>query len=419
MAKHIRNQYCPISVALRPAQGYELKRTVQIDVLLTGPGLHCLTLHYTLPCNETDYYSSQMLLTIMGYFVRDVTKVDFKSVVAIDKTFLDFLSAKDLMKLAKVSHTLRYAVLNHCRSTYQIEDDLTEFFEQTEVPAFRAMQEETGLIISGSFALRFVSRQHFGPDSDLDLYVEDVHAIRVLQWLTGVGYATASLPDNLHNQYTHRPSMTRRRVAKIRAVFTLFRHGKKVQVMVTRHSTVSVVLEFHSTCVMNIITHNRAYCLYPRATLEENRSFVLKHPEIQERRSEGAIQKYRRRGFAMQYGLDSELDFSRRSSPFFVGRRYVGDSLCWVIDLRGDMGWSMPDRGYIEGNAWEALMSSSSPGRVRHTFITLQRYGLKYRYTLDRQSHRRTCYKLRAISYSELDERWALVLCFKLLDTAY
>ncbi|PPQ72160.1 hypothetical protein CVT24_002411 [Panaeolus cyanescens] len=315
------------------------------------------------------------------------------------------------MVLAKVSLCLRSAVQRHCRSTYRIEDELAEFFDDVEIRAFRAMQEETGLIISGSFALRFVSRQRFDPDSDLDLYVEDVHAMQALQWLASIGYVTQrGFQNNVYSSAWPRPAMsTRTRTSNLRAAFTMYREGKKVQVMVTWQSTVGVVLQFHSTCVMNIITSNKAYCLYPRATLVDKRSLVVRRPDFLEQRSADAIHKYHQRGYSMEYIVENERDISSPRSAYCVGPRSVGDSKCWVLDIQGSE--TSPtslgsDQVYVEGNAWRLVKSASRPGRLRHSFHSLHRYDLKFSYILDQWSHQhqQVSYRLRHLCYS--GERW-------------
>ncbi len=85
---------------------------------------------------------------------------------------------------------------------------------------------------------------------------------------------------------------------------------------------------------MNVISYNAAYCLFPRATLEECRSLISRiSQERPIRRAEGLI-KYSARGFSMLQFLDSdELRTPKWSRSFTFGPRWVGDPYTWIIPL--------------------------------------------------------------------------------------
>lgn len=83
---------------------------------------------------------------------------------------------------------------------------------------------------------------------------------------------------------------------------------------------------------MNIISFEKAYCLYPRATLEGRRSLICDHegPNVNV-----AVQKYERRGWQMV--MSDDLDWSSDLKPNFhidYGTfRWMGDSFCWTLNL--------------------------------------------------------------------------------------
>lgn len=85
---------------------------------------------------------------------------------------------------------------------------------------------------------------------------------------------------------------------------------------------------------MNVISYNAAYCLFPRATLEERRSLISRTSQERPiRRAEGLI-KYSARGFSMLQFLDNdELRTPKRSSSFTFGPRWLDDPYTWVIPL--------------------------------------------------------------------------------------
>lgn len=125
----------------------------------------------------------------------------------------------------------------------------------------------------------------------------------------------------------------------------------KVQCIIAKSasSPLEIILSFHSSklvffvhsiscegelristaCVMNIISHEYAYCLFPRATIHEHRSLMCcMTPNTAQPL---ALKKYQERGFTIvettspnQAGVDPGIP---------VGARYVGDSKCWTLPL--------------------------------------------------------------------------------------
>ncbi|TDL14742.1 hypothetical protein BD410DRAFT_168231 [Rickenella mellea] len=84
----------------------------------------------------------------------------------------------------------------------------------------------------------------------------------------------------------------------VHAVFTFVSslecHGgipAKVQMIVVQNSPLECILNFHSTVVMNVITHKAAYCLFAWMTLEERRGVVV---EDRRTRQEAALVNMRR-----------------------------------------------------------------------------------------------------------------------------
>ena len=54
---------------------------------------------------------------------------------------------------------------------------------------------------------------------------------------------------------------------------------------------------------MNVISYEKAYCLFPRATLEERRALVSSSCLGKGKHREDGLDKYRRRGYTIQYYL--------------------------------------------------------------------------------------------------------------------
>ena len=83
-------------------------------------------------------------------------------------------------------------------------------------------------------------------------------------------------------------------------------------------------------CVMNVITFNQAYCLYPRATLEERLSLVC--TDRQDDVIERVYERYHQRGWSIIRTL-GEVG-SRTSDPALSDTtRCVNDCFSWTISL--------------------------------------------------------------------------------------
>ncbi|KAI0083193.1 hypothetical protein BDY19DRAFT_864524, partial [Irpex rosettiformis] len=90
-----------------------------------------------------------------------------------------------IYRLGRVSQTLRLTTLSCYHRLFNIHKRLSNFFE--DPISFRRLQFETGMVISGSFALAFFHRCVY-IDSDLDLYVVDGAHNWVGLWLMDNGY---------------------------------------------------------------------------------------------------------------------------------------------------------------------------------------------------------------------------------------
>ena len=85
----------------------------------------------------------------------------------------------------------------------------------------------------------------------------------------------------------------------------------------------------HKACVMNLITYNGAYSLFPRATFDEGRSLVCCTRSMDH---EQAIEKYEKRGWEIQKNI-TEQEQEAINSSFRVEDRWIGDekTFPWYI----------------------------------------------------------------------------------------
>jgi hypothetical protein len=102
-----------------------------------------------------------------------------------------------------------------------------------------------------------------------------------------------------------------------------------------------------TACVMNFITHEKAYSLYPRATFEERRSLIFL---FRSGARDNAYAKYAERGWIMLDGITGE-DFHDLNSSLARGFRHVGDSKTWTIPILPKIDTPFPE-GLMETNSW-------------------------------------------------------------------
>ncbi|KAI3621259.1 hypothetical protein WG66_014464 [Moniliophthora roreri] len=220
-------------------------------------------------------------------------------------------------------------------------------------------------------------------------------------------------------------------------VYNLSRNGQKIQLITASISPMDIILNFHSTVVMNVISYSHGYCLYPKATFEEKRSLICFSSEKPER--DVARQKYVDRGWKMlnpdgsewrsdchyhsyQPSHNGSLLASARLESFRVDRlRHVGDSYCWTIALppipnyssstivpapSTDNSW-IQSHGYsvptplileemeseyrvVESNSWSLVLREayeySSWFRSRMIFETIENSKLRFSYCVAHDS---------------------------------
>ncbi|KAJ3992488.1 hypothetical protein F5050DRAFT_1538027, partial [Lentinula boryana] len=237
------------------------------------------------------------------------------------------------------------AVSSFNRQAYRIEHVLSPYFNEDEINMFRLVQLKTDTLISGSSALQFFDLSVFA-DSDLDLYiVRDWDKVTLVSgFLTSVGYdyvPGADQPQSFQqafevgrnlgdDDYSSEDEYTS---AHIWGVYSFIRGSdrKKIQIITCEKNIIRVILGFHLTCVMNIISYTHAYALYPYATFIEK--CAVENGALHTGASLlRALNKYRERGWHTSL-VPSKTNALRSRSEFRDTARSVGDSACWVISL--------------------------------------------------------------------------------------
>ncbi|KAJ3530464.1 hypothetical protein NM688_g7704 [Phlebia brevispora] len=315
--------------------------------------------------------SSKTILTGPGD-VRDGPSfmIDLLCNNYLNSCILDACSPATLIRLALSCRDAAEIVKAYIRLRFNVDRLLIPFF--SDVAAFRVLQAETGMLISGSTALQFFLRTTYAY-SDLDLYVHRDHRVVVGRYLLDSGYTF--VPNNHQNpdfleavSQNSIDSVTGNygRMYGVATVFT-FQNAefRTVQVILAVSSPLAVVLLYHSSaqtfaillartdfatplaCILNVISHDMAYCLYPRATLEDRCSLLLRPDEILD---PIVMNKYVNRGF--QFAICAREE----DAAFLPGQlRWLGDKYCWRIPVNTSAIATVPEPDTLTNSSWRLV----------------------------------------------------------------
>ncbi|KAL0957612.1 hypothetical protein HGRIS_001395 [Hohenbuehelia grisea] len=250
------------------------------------------------------------------------------------RLFMDLLGPDDLVRYSRVSKSFRCAYIDYCRRTFTLFKILAGYLSKDDIPRFQKLQQRTGVVISGSAALASVDRRVFR-GSDCDMYVDVRNYIDVVRWLRNAGY---TLIPGLPNSVGQLPiNAVRGDVVEeeddptahsagvysggVECVYTFAKLApgtvvedadfRVIDLVVCKHSIANVILNFHSTVVMNV-------------------GFYAPDDEQDRRPNIAGREKYMRRGWTLSTVPGTSNAYAECAS----GMRHFGDSLCWTIPLQ-------------------------------------------------------------------------------------
>ncbi|THU77926.1 hypothetical protein K435DRAFT_611246, partial [Dendrothele bispora CBS 962.96] len=194
---------------------------------------------------------------------------------------------------------------------------------------FFNMQEDTGVVISGSSVLQFFTGCQW--ESDLDLYVLLTGCRSAGMFILSCNYRFVPRSDQDSDFTVAMDDVFISSVAigapsdydahGIVTVFNFKRGNKTIQLVACRSSIVEVILGFHSTCVMNLATRDYAISLFPFASLVSQVSLVNTAAEID---ASKALTKYTERGWSM-LAVPGCAEFLTVGSELGQNVRFPGD----------------------------------------------------------------------------------------------
>ncbi|KAK0431158.1 hypothetical protein EV421DRAFT_1912127 [Armillaria borealis] len=247
--------------------------------------------------------------------------------VEVAHLIMDHLKVRDLCRLSSVNMLSFGRVSEYIHRHCSIRQTLLPFFARDEdFDLFRKLQRTHGILISGSQALSVFTGERY-LNSDLDLYINQYQRRDLTNVLERVGYTShGSLhPPSLRPSIVHWHEYADKSIADVEE----FRNGSRavVQVISSYGPPLDVVLGFHSTCVMNVVAHQYAYCLYLKATL------IVKASIARSGDNDNAIRaqnKYADRGYRLLFRETSTPTLDFRLQSHSVGERH-----CWTLPLAG------------------------------------------------------------------------------------
>ncbi|KAK1230340.1 hypothetical protein PQX77_006571 [Marasmius sp. AFHP31] len=341
------------------------------------------------------------------------------------------LSFNDHYAYSQVNRAANEAVKGFSKKAHRVERVLSRFFDPEDIRRFRILQYHVGFLVSGSTALSFFEREVYD-NSDLDVYVDLQYAIFIADFLERSGYIYQpyqtdfrhqrdKYPDELDdaiNQFFQeldelgREELSWNRYPWGGVVDVLrFRRGEReVQIILCEGSPLGVILGFHSTVVMNLISYSHAISLYPQSTFRDRVS-LLNSPSTEEvgtRNYTDAIKKYQKRGWKM-IDSGSGCNVLSRHSDLNMFVRRVGDRQCWTIPL--DPVTDFVTEGPLQlgrseslfEQSWRLMYSSSGRASLREGISLLEVRVLGRSYCVERE----TAAAIRQTSIWRALERWA------------
>ncbi|KAH6904032.1 hypothetical protein BKA70DRAFT_1432983 [Coprinopsis sp. MPI-PUGE-AT-0042] len=264
---------------------------------------------YSLPSHD-DWIPQAPVLTKADTMVEVMNFGErwFNLPVELQDLTLDWLNLSDLAILGRVGGLTQFVKAHVFRRVKRL-------FNRWGLPEDRTREKmkQTETVLSGSAALATLLPVNYVP-GDLDFYSPFSGAVEFRHFLLSVDYVEAlpepmDLPDGVND-----PAVAADRKvpmvednsgcayvvhAGMKAIFTFFHKttGRKINVIQSNtESTLAPIFLFHSTLVMNWVSHGAISCAYPKLTMAYQglQNTLLYHTTPGTRAS---IQKYKGRGF--------------------------------------------------------------------------------------------------------------------------
>ncbi|KAH7877449.1 uncharacterized protein C8R40DRAFT_1040167, partial [Lentinula edodes] len=250
------------------------------------------------------------------------------------------LDHSDLNALSETCRIYCAVVKLFRTSAMKVDKVLKQFFStHAEIGYFQHLQGATGMIISGSVALAFFNREEYR-NSDLDTYCLLKRCLEVGLWYQSIHYAFKPVGKQNHHFHEDVQRVIESEGAEIYVsrniaeVWNFVRgDSMRIQLVATKIIPEAVILQFHSTCVMNIITQRAAYSLFPNTTFNDNATLVVNSRGGLLRKYDAPLMKYNHRGFQVEVKPSLDRTIGCRQELSFATPRWIGDGRTWIHEV--------------------------------------------------------------------------------------
>ena len=291
---------------------------------------------------------------------------------AIYDNVFDYCSTVTLFRLSRICRISRDAFQSYLQRTFNVDHLLSHYFDRPET--FRSLQARTDTVISGAAAADFFARSRWDPNLVLQICVPRDHLKDVGDWIQDSGYvfqpdrghsgAFELAIDEISDEYEQMESHGQW-VGGIAGAYTFVNSAARpgsnkcveIRLVAALRSPIEVVLcsrcstsvlflgpcsvelnVLHPASVMNFITHDTAYSVYPRATFESLVALVspfhdgpFEDTQLYYTAGGGTV-LVEPPGTAPSYPTFLE-DLATREPSLLLGGRWIDDSSSWVLPL--------------------------------------------------------------------------------------
>ncbi|PPR00836.1 hypothetical protein CVT24_000309 [Panaeolus cyanescens] len=196
----------------------------------------------------------------------------FSTILEIEIELLPYFSTLQLVRWSRVCRRAQQGVQRFIAVAYSLERHLQLYgLQSNDVMSFRYLQRRTGMVISGLSGLQFLARVPIeGPP--LTLVVELWYMLHIVDWLQNRSYRVVSTNEFRSTVPFGMAKHPVRRLFRHRhglCIVMMQKNEHQVQLVGGNQAAAGIVLNYENTAVQNLITHEKAYCLFPKETLEE------------------------------------------------------------------------------------------------------------------------------------------------------
>lgn len=294
------------------------------------------------------------------------------------------LEIKDIVAVSRTCKRLSSFYSNMLPCRWNINRRLARFVNDPK--EFRSRLGQADALISGTFALQFFA-QLYWLDSGLDIYVrQGAKADTLIRY---IGEDKSYEFDHSYGWSDNDQHRTLTKVSLCDSVSKLHAHKTKVLIFRRTVPPGSPQIRFHltrtlplhsiltdcafSTAHVNIITWNKAYCMFPNVTFIDRRMYFLHNPD----EALGQIlSKYSAHGWRTSEWVDYDQTKGCNKPGIRENFRRVGDSSSWVIPLNLHKIRTPESSDSILESCTFQIFPDSGPQKSRHAVTGLKTFSI-------------------------------------------